>query len=107
MNSVVSIRLRARRLRVSLVCGVAVLSGSIMTLAEPIPAPEILQLLHRFREMGSVLYIAAHPDDENTELITCFARGRNYRTAYLSLTRAHAGQTMLCPEFLHLFAVIP
>jgi LmbE family N-acetylglucosaminyl deacetylase len=70
-----------------------------MTLAEPIPAPEILQQLHRFREMGSVLYIAAHPDDENTELITCFARGRNYRTAYLSLTRGDGGQNVLGPEF--------
>ena len=47
-----------------------------MTLAEPIPAPEILQQLHRFLEMGSVLYIAAHPDDENTELITCRPRAK-------------------------------
>ena len=49
--------------------------------------------------MGSVLYIAAHPDDENTELIAYFARGRNYRTAYLSLTRGDGGQNVLGPEF--------
>lgn len=57
-----------------------------------------LELQH-FREMGSVLYIAAHPDDENTQLITFLARGRGYRTAYLSLTRGDGGQNVLGPEF--------
>jgi LmbE family N-acetylglucosaminyl deacetylase len=77
-----------------------------MTMSQPVPAPEILQQLHRFREMGSVLYIAAHPDDENTELITYFARGRNYRTAYLSLTRGDGGQNVLGPEFGNEIGVI-
>ncbi len=49
--------------------------------------------------MGSVLYIAAHPDDENTQLITYLARGRHYRTAYLSITRGDGGQNVLGPEF--------
>ena len=66
--------------------------------AEPPPAA-ILQQLQSFREMGSVLYIAAHPDDENTLLIAYLARGRNYRTAYLSLTRGDGGQNVLGPEF--------
>jgi LmbE family N-acetylglucosaminyl deacetylase len=57
-----------------------------------------LQQLQSFREMGSVLYIAAHPDDENTLLIAYLARGRNYRTAYLSLTRGDGGQNVLGPE---------
>jgi LmbE family N-acetylglucosaminyl deacetylase len=68
-------------------------------MSQTVPASEILRQLHSFREMGSVLYIAAHPDDENTELITYFARGRNYRTAYLSLTRGDGGQNVLGPEF--------
>jgi|AGTN01.2.fsa_nt_gi Uncharacterized proteins, LmbE homologs len=55
----------------------------------------ILHELKSFREMGSVLYVAAHPDDENTELITYLSRGRNYRTAYLSLTRGDGGQNVL------------
>ena len=50
-------------------------------------------------EMGSVLYVAAHPDDENTQLITYLARGRGYRTAYLSLTRGDGGQNVLGGEF--------
>jgi LmbE family N-acetylglucosaminyl deacetylase len=66
--------------------------------AETPSAPAILQDLRSFREMGSVLYIAAHPDDENTQLIAYLARGRNYRTAYLSVTRGDGGQNVLGPE---------
>src|ERR1035437_410345 len=69
-------------------------------------APEILQELNSFRELGSVLYVAAHPDDENTQLITYFARGRHYRTAYLSLTRGDGGQNVLGPEFGEQLGVI-
>jgi len=66
---------------------------------EPPAAPAILPQLQSFREMGSVLYVAAHPDDENTQLIGYLARGRRYRTAYLSLTRGDGGQNVLGPEF--------
>src|SRR5213082_758357 len=59
----------------------------------------IAQDLKRFREMGSVLYVAAHPDDENTQLITYLARGRGCRTAYLSITRGDGGQNVIGPEF--------
>ena len=62
-------------------------------------ASALLQELNSFREMGSVLYVAAHPDDENTLLLAYLARGRNYRTAYLSLTRGDGGQNVLGPEF--------
>ena len=79
-------------------CALAgLLSGAVA--AEPMKAPEILRELRGFSQMGSVLYIAAHPDDENTQLITYLARGRNYRTAYLSLTRGDGGQNVLGPEF--------
>ena len=90
---------RSRRLVANLVCGMAVLGLSLAALAEPVPAPAILQELNSFRELGSVLYIAAHPDDENTLLIAYLARGKNYRTAYLSLTRGDGGQNVLGPEF--------
>jgi len=62
------------------------------------PAAAILQQLRSFATMGSVLYVAAHPDDENTQVITYFARGRGYRTAYLSLTRGDGGQNLLGPQ---------
>ncbi|MGA3285695.1 MAG: PIG-L family deacetylase, partial [Verrucomicrobiota bacterium] len=86
------------RLTTTGACLLAVFSGDSQV-TEPPTAPVILQDLHGFREMGSVLYVAAHPDDENTELIACLSRGRHYRTAYLSLTRGDGGQNVLGPEF--------
>jgi LmbE family N-acetylglucosaminyl deacetylase len=90
---------KPRRLQNCRVFAVAMLCILFTTMSQAVPSTEILQQLHGFREMGSVLYIAAHPDDENTELIAYFARGRNYRTAYLSLTRGDGGQNVLGPEF--------
>ncbi len=82
------------------IAGICLLPGAAAgETNEPPPAAAILQQLQSFREMGSVLYIAAHPDDENTLLIAYLARGRNYRTAYLSLTRGDGGQNVLGPEF--------
>jgi LmbE family N-acetylglucosaminyl deacetylase len=67
--------------------------------ASAIQASAIQQDLRRLRETGSVLYVAAHPDDENTQLITYLARGRGYRIAYLSLTRGDGGQNVIGAEF--------
>lgn len=67
--------------------------------AEPPSGAAILQDLRSFQTMGTVLHIAAHPDDENTQLITYLARGRGYRTAYLSITRGDGGQNEIGPEF--------
>ena len=80
--------------------GVAILVGSsdVGHAAEPPTGAAILQQLRSFATMGSVLYIAAHPDDENTQVITYLARGRGYRTAYLSLTRGDGGQNLLGPQ---------
>ena len=54
--------------------------------------------LDRLNVVGSVLMIAAHPDDENTALLAYFARGRKVRTGYLSLTRGEGGQNLIGPE---------
>ena len=86
------------RLAVAGVCLLACFMG-LGQVAEPPPATSILQDLRSFREMGSVLFVAAHPDDENNQLLAYLARGRNYRTAYLSLTRGDGGQNVLGPEF--------
>jgi LmbE family N-acetylglucosaminyl deacetylase len=92
---------RARDVLRLLAGGACLLAGAQIgrPAAEPQPASAILQELHAFQDMGSVLYIAAHPDDENTQLIAYLARGRHYRTAYLSLTRGDGGQNVLGPEF--------
>ena len=61
--------------------------------------PAIVQQLRTFASTGTVLHVAAHPDDENTQLITAMARGRGYRTAYLSVTRGDGGQNELGKDF--------
>lgn len=64
----------------------------------PTTAADLLQELRNFRETGSVLYIAAHPDDENNRLLPYLARGRALRTGYLSLTRGDGGQNLIGSE---------
>lgn len=59
---------------------------------------DILQSLHKLNTLASVLYIAAHPDDENTRLLTYLARERKYQTTYLSLTRGDGGQNLIGSE---------
>lgn len=59
------------------------------------------RLLHELQSLstcGSVLYIAAHPDDENTRLISYLVNEKHYRTAYLSLTRGDGGQNLIGDE---------
>ena len=91
-------RLRASRFLFSIVMALGAI-GSMAIAAEPPPsASMILQELRAFRECGSVLYIAAHPDDENTQFLAYLARGRGVRTAYLSLTRGEGGQDLIGPE---------
>jgi hypothetical protein len=48
--------------------------------------------------LGSVLYVAAHPDDENTRLLAYLAQEKHYRTGYLSLTRGDGGQNLIGTE---------
>jgi LmbE family N-acetylglucosaminyl deacetylase len=59
---------------------------------------EIKLALKKLTVLGSVLYIGAHPDDENTALLATLAQDRCYRTAYLSITRGEGGQNLLGPE---------
>lgn len=59
---------------------------------------EILLQLKKLNTVGSVLYIAAHPDDENTRLITYLANEKCLRTGYLSLTRGDGGQNLIGSE---------
>lgn len=59
---------------------------------------EILQGIKKLHTAGSVLYIAAHPDDENTRLLGYLAKEKNFRTGYLSLTRGDGGQNLIGKE---------
>lgn len=69
-------------------------------------ASEIHQALQKLNFLGSVLYVAAHPDDENTRLISYMANHTKARTAYLSLTRGDGGQNLIGPEIREQLGVI-
>ncbi|WP_109682349.1 PIG-L family deacetylase [Xanthomarina spongicola] len=69
-------------------------------------ASEIYESIKKLNFLGSVLYVAAHPDDENTRLISYMSNKVKARTAYLSLTRGDGGQNLIGPEIRELLGVI-
>ncbi len=78
---------------------------SVVTPSNPNGA-ELALALQKLSVLGSVLYVAAHPDDENTALLGYLARGRLARTAYLSLTRGDGGQNLIGTELGPLLGLI-
>lgn len=62
--------------------------------------------IQKLNFLGSVLYIAAHPDDENTRLISWLSNDKKAQTAYLSLTRGDGGQNLIGSELRELLGVI-
>lgn len=67
---------------------------------------EIYEAVQKLNVLGSVLYVAAHPDDENTRLISYMSNHVKARTAYLSVTRGDGGQNLIGPEIRELLGVI-
>ena len=59
---------------------------------------DLALLLRQLETERRVLMVAAHPDDEDTALLTLLARGMGARTGYLSLTRGEGGQNLIGPE---------
>jgi len=72
----------------------------------PMNAAEIQLALQKLNVLGRVLYVAAHPDDENTNLIALWANGSLYETGYLSVTRGDGGQNLIGPELREKLGVI-
>ncbi len=64
----------------------------------PVKSSDIYGELKTFKNLSRVLYLAAHPDDENTGLLAYFVHEKNLETAYLSLTRGDGGQNLLGNE---------
>ena len=73
---------------------------------EKLASGEIYRAIEKLNFLGSALYIAAHPDDENTRLISHLSNDVLARTAYLSLTRGDGGQNRIGPEITELLGVI-
>ena len=59
---------------------------------------DVYLAIRKLNVLGSVLYVAAHPDDENTRLIAYLSKDKLYRTGYLSMTRGDGGQNLIGDE---------
>ena len=75
----------------SMICFVQILFGQNNSAV-------IFSQIKQMEVLGSVLYIAAHPDDENNAFLPYLTKERRYRTAYLSLTRGDGGQNLIGKE---------
>jgi len=81
-------------------------SGLFAQVNTQLNSAEILQHLKKLNTVGSVLYVAAHPDDENTRLLGYLANEKKLRTGYLSLTRGDGGQNLIGKEQGELLGLI-
>lgn len=86
-----------KRLLALLFCA-ALSSTAIAQSPQNWTSAEMYQAIRKLNVLGTVLYVAAHPDDENTRLITYFAKDRLLHTGYLSLTRGDGGQNLIGDE---------
>ncbi|MEJ7558392.1 MAG: PIG-L family deacetylase [Pedobacter sp.] len=92
-----------------IVCSVVLFLTPFCVSAQQMPqlnAAEIKQGIESLEVTGSVLYIAAHPDDENTRLLAYLAKEKKVRTGYLSLTRGDGGQNLIGSEQAELLGLI-
>ena len=87
----------------------ALLFAAPFAFAQTAPPTDIATIQQNFKKLnvlGSVLYVAAHPDDENTRLLAYMAQEKHYRTGYLSMTRGDGGQNLLGNEQSELLGLI-
>lgn len=90
-----------------LLAAILLVSGALKAQTAPPSDPgTILQELKKLDVLGSVLYVAAHPDDENTRLLAYLALEKHYRTGYLALTRGDGGQNLIGNEQSELLGLI-
>ena len=66
--------------------------------AQQLSSAEIFQKIKKLNVLGNILYLAAHPDDENTRFISYCANEKMFNTGYLSLTRGSGGQNLIGTE---------
>lgn len=78
---------------------------SVCVFAQP-PSSEIKLRLKKLNVLGTVLYVAAHPDDENTRAITYYANEKLMTSGYLSMTRGDGGQNLIGSEIRDLLGII-
>src|SRR5690606_3713344 len=94
---------------ICLLCACLFLSFVFRAYARQPPKPDAAEIFHALKKLntlGSVLYVAAHPDDENTRLISWLSNEKHLDVTYLSLTRGDGGQNLIGPEIRELLGVI-
>ena len=85
--------------KIFILIGYLLLSGSVNAQqVRPAPAGKIYHEIAQLKNLANVLYLAAHPDDENTRLLAWLVNDQHIRTSYLSLTRGDGGQNILGDE---------
>ncbi|MBT8310564.1 MAG: PIG-L family deacetylase [Flavobacteriaceae bacterium] len=93
--------------KLTILCLTLILQISVFAQQPKKPnSSQIFESIKKLNFLGSVLYVAAHPDDENTRLISYMANNLKARTAYLSITRGDGGQNLIGPEIRELLGVI-
>src|SRR5438067_10215256 len=99
--------------RAAVAVAILAVAGSVHSADTPPSLPpeqmnsgEIQLALQKLNLLGRVLYLAAHTDDENTNLMALWANGSLYDTAYLSITRGDGGQNLIGPELRERLGVI-
>ena len=86
-----------------------VLSLSVSQFAQPtkiLNSSELKLALEKLNTLGSVLYVAAHPDDDNTSMLSYFSSGRHLRAGYLAMTRGDGGQNLIGNEQDEMLGII-
>ena len=87
----------------------AIFFTTVKVFAQTAPLQDLVTIEQNFKKLGvlgSVLYVAAHPDDENTRLLAYLAQEKHYRTGYLSMTRGDGGQNLIGNEQGELLGLI-
>jgi LmbE family N-acetylglucosaminyl deacetylase len=90
--------MRITKTALSLLLSALSFVSSFAQVPETYSSSDIYMQIKKLNVLGSVLYIAAHPDDENNGFLPYLAKGRMYRTGYLSLTRGDGGQNLIGSE---------
>ena len=91
-------RIRSRILLLVIFLSITFSFEALSQAPKVLDASELKLAIDRLSVLGAVLYVGAHPDDENTALLAYLAKGKLVRTAYLSMTRGEGGQNLIGPE---------
>ena len=92
--------------KIVLIYSVLMVSIAVAQKPKQWSSSEIYQKMRKLNVLGNVLYLAAHPDDENTRFISYCANEKLFNTAYLSLTRGDGGQNLIGPEIREELGII-